>query len=137
MAERASGRCPERRVSGILDLDEFAQEVRQLAMDTHKSLTRLGTTVDELIGLKRRFEELLRQTQAPGAAEINRWLRNAYRMILARLHPEPVDGMRVRLDRREPPIGRAHLRRTRSAPELVAPDAPISPTGLKHDGDRH
>jgi hypothetical protein len=106
-------------------------------MDTHRSLTRLGTKVDELIGLKHRFEEMLRQTQAPRAAEINRWLRNAYRMILARLHPEPVDGLRVRLDRREPPIGRAHFRRTPSAPELVAPDAATSLTGLKRDGDRH
>jgi hypothetical protein len=61
-------------------------------MDTHQSLTRVGTTVGELIGLKRRFEDLLRETQSTRAAEINRWLHNAYRAIVARLHREPVDG---------------------------------------------
>ena len=65
---------PKQRVSGRLDPDEFVQELRQLALDAHRSLIRLDTTVDELIGLKCRFENLRREAQELRAFEIDGWL---------------------------------------------------------------
>jgi hypothetical protein len=104
MAERSSQLCPARPISGRLDPDEFAREIRQLAIDVHRSLTRPDTTDDQLTGLKRRFEDLLDQTHGPRAAEINSWLCSGHRMILATLHPGPAHGLRVRPDRGGQPI---------------------------------
>jgi hypothetical protein len=117
MAERITQNCPERRISGRLNSDEFAREIRQLAIDLHRTLTRTDTTVDQLTGLKRRFEDLLDQTHAPRAAEINRWLCSGHRMILATLHPEPAHGLRVRSDRGGQPIRQPSLHLALSAAE--------------------
>jgi hypothetical protein len=122
MAERTSQFCPARRIAGRLDSDEFAREIRQLAIDLHRSLTRPDTTIDQLTGLKRRFEELLDQTHEPRAAEINRWLCSGHRMIVAKLHSEPMHGLRVRPDRGGPPVRQPSLHVALAAAELVSTD---------------
>jgi hypothetical protein len=122
MAERTSQFCQARRIVGRLDSDEFAREIRQLAIDLHRSLTRPDTTIDQLAGLKRRFEDLLDQTHELRAAEINRWLCSGHRMILAELHSEPVHGLRLRPDRGGPSIRQPSLHVALGAAELVSTD---------------
>ena len=61
MAVSTSECCPEPRGHDTLDPAEFAQDVRQLAIDAHRSLTRPDTRVDELIDLKSRVENLSRE----------------------------------------------------------------------------
>ena len=109
MAECTSQFCPARRIAGRLDSAEFAREIRQLAIDLHRSLTRPDLTIDQLTGLKLRFEDLLDQTHEPRATEVNRWLCSGHRLILAKLHSEPAHGLRVRPDRGGPPIRQSSL----------------------------
>jgi hypothetical protein len=109
MADFTSQLCPARSIAGRLDPDEFAREIRQLAIDLHRSLTRPDTTVDQLTGLKRRFEDLRDQTHAPRAAEIHRWLCSGHRMILATLHSQPAHGLRIRPDHGAAPVRQPSL----------------------------
>jgi hypothetical protein len=81
--------CSTRREAESLDPDEFARELRQLAMDTWRGLKVADTSFSELDSLNNRVEFLLRQTSEPPATEIKTWLRNAKRVIGARLHPIP------------------------------------------------
>jgi hypothetical protein len=97
MAVCHSGSCPERTYTDGLDPDDLAREIRQLAMDTFRGLSCPDASIDELTSLKRRFEDLLQQTQEPQAAKINRWLRGGNRAIGARLHPGPTEGLRAGL----------------------------------------
>jgi hypothetical protein len=90
---------PEPTDLEILDPDEFAQEIRQLAIDAWRSLSAPEPSLHELTGLTRRFDNLLRQTEEPGAAEINRWLVSAHRVILDRLNADAGNGgVRIRLN---------------------------------------
>jgi hypothetical protein len=94
MAIPASGFCSERRVPDRLEADEFAREIRRLAIDSWRGLTRPDPSIDELSSLKGRFDDLLDRTQAPREAEINRWLLNGKRTINDRLSPDPTTALR-------------------------------------------
>jgi hypothetical protein len=99
---KVASRCySERSISGGLNPAEFAQKIRQLAMDAHRGLTRPDTSVDELLSLKQRFEDLRGETQEPQAAQIDRWLGGGVRIIVARIHSELAKRFRVRLDRHD------------------------------------
>ena len=121
MAVLASGLCSERRVPDRLEPDEFAREIRRLAIDAWRGLTRTDTSVDELTSLKCRFEDLLRQRQGARVAEINRWLRNGKRAIDARLHLNPKEGLRVRLPHSKRLIRTSNVRPDPSIPRPVGP----------------
>jgi hypothetical protein len=68
----------------ILDAEELAKAIRQLAIEAHRTLNSPDATAGELIALRRRFKELLHQLEARQAG-ISRWLRRADRALEARL----------------------------------------------------
>lgn len=126
MAMSSSGCCPEQSDSGRLDPADFAREIRQLALDTYRGLTCPDSSVDELSALQRRFEDLLRQTQEPRTAELNRWLRSGDRAICARLHGDSSEDLFVR--------GTEQLFKSPSRPIGAAVGGPTHHPGPRRSG---
>ena len=92
MIELAPGCCREKTDPDALDPEEFAREVRGLAIDAYRALTYPDVSDAELTRLKRRSEGLLRETQVPRASEITQWLCSVHRAIDLRLrYQENVD----------------------------------------------
>src|SRR5262249_48306511 len=68
-----------------LDAEELAREIRRLAVEAHRSLSRPEARTGELTELRRRFQELLRVARGSQLTEIERWLWSAHRALDARL----------------------------------------------------
>jgi hypothetical protein len=88
MIRLAKGMCAERPATGEMEPEEFAREVRRLAIDTYKGLTYPDVPGDELARLKLRANALFHHSRASRAIEMTRWLRSVNRAIDVRMKYE-------------------------------------------------
>jgi len=86
MADYPSMRADANVDACALEPQDFAKEVRSLAIDAHRALTHPETATEELINTKRRFEAILSRTPQPFTSQANRWLRSILQAVHARLH---------------------------------------------------
>jgi hypothetical protein len=70
------------------DPQDFAREVRRLAIDAYKALTYPDVADYALADLKLRSADLIRLSHAPRGSEITKWLRSIDRAIETRLQYE-------------------------------------------------
>jgi hypothetical protein len=85
MLELAPGCCREKTDRDALEPEEFAREVRRLAIEAYRALTYPEIPDAELTRLKRRSEGLICQTQVPRAIDMTKWLCGVHRAIDVRL----------------------------------------------------
>jgi hypothetical protein len=78
----------ERSGAHEMEPEEFAREVRRLAVDAYRGLTYPDVPRDVLARLKRRSQVLLDQIRESGAIEMTRWLCSVDRAIDVRLRYE-------------------------------------------------
>jgi hypothetical protein len=76
------------RTTEVLEPAEFAERVRQVAVDTHRVLRSPVATCRELRELANRIEALYRQSRGIPERQVDRWLQNAARRI-RELRPDP------------------------------------------------
>jgi hypothetical protein len=79
-----------------LEPQDFANEIRCLAIDAHRALKHPETAAEELVSTKRRFEAILSRTPQPCMAQANRWLRSVLRVFHARLRRHGASGAHLR-----------------------------------------
>ena len=77
----------QRSEPGIRDAEGLARAIRRLAIEAHEILNRPDARIEELIKVRRQFQELLRETRGLSSqpTELDRWLRSAHRAIEAKL----------------------------------------------------
>src|SRR5262245_63747415 len=85
MADYPSMRADANVDACALEPQDFAKEIRSLAIDAHRALTHPETATEELINTKRRFEAILSRTPQPLTAQANRWLCSIVQAFHARL----------------------------------------------------
>jgi hypothetical protein len=83
-----------------LEPQDFAKEIRCLAIDAHRALTHPETATEELINTQQRFEAILSRTPQPLTAQANRWLRSILRAFHARLRRQGACGPHLRQNSR-------------------------------------
>jgi hypothetical protein len=122
MSQLSLRSCCERADSDAFTPEEFAREVRRLAIDAYRALTYPDVQRAELDALKGRASDLVSLTQVPRSPEMTRWLRNIGRAI----------DVRLRYDKKVTPRscqkGLVHSRTGRSpARRLIAFEPPMQP----------
>jgi hypothetical protein len=95
MIRLAKAMCAERPATYEMEPEEFAGEVRRLAIDAYKGLTYPDVPRDELARLKLRSNALFRQSRASKAIEMTKWLCSVSRAIDVRLQYEKKVGPKL------------------------------------------
>ena len=85
MLELSPGCCREETDPDALEPEEFAREVRRLAIDAYRALTYPAGPHAELTRLNHRSTGLLCQTRVPRSIDMTKWLCGIQCAIDARL----------------------------------------------------
>ena len=100
MIRLAKAMRAERPATNEMEPEEFAREVRRLAIETYKGLTYPDFPGEELARLRHRSRALLRHSRTSRSIEMTKWLNSVNRAIDVRLRYENKVALAKRTKRR-------------------------------------